>query len=137
MTVTAGILSTSGTSYVVFGDVLQHVWSREAADLHDPAGATARLRESLRREVDLSAVSRRFRMRPDHGLYVGQFLPWGRWHAVVTAVTARQVWASAATQDEILAAGGVLPVALVGAELLAAIRAEAAEDAAATAPAAA
>lgn len=49
----------------------------------------------------------------------------------MTAVTARQAWARAATEDEILAAGISLPVALVGADLLAAIRAEAAEDAAA------
>jgi hypothetical protein len=57
-------------------------------------------------------------------------------------VTARQAWLRAATDAEILAAGEVLPVAPVGAELIAAIRAEVAAaeaeaEAEAAAPAAA
>ncbi|GJD81466.1 MULTISPECIES: hypothetical protein [Methylobacteriaceae] len=57
-------------------------------------------------------------------------------------MTARQAWLRAATDAEILAAGEVLPVAPVGAELIAAIRAEVAAaeaeaEAEAAAPAAA
>lgn len=53
-------------------------------------------------------------------------------------MTARQAWVRAATKAEILAAGYTLPIAPVGADLLAAIKAEVAEaEAEAAAPAAA
>lgn len=65
----------------------------------------------------------------------GQFRAWGGWYAVVTDVTARQVWMRAATTAEIIAGGGVVPEAPVGEDLIAAIRAEVAEDAAAPAAA--
>lgn len=136
LTTQAGVPERFGTAYVVIGDVLQHVWEHEAQDLLDPAEATLRLHERLRSQARLDLVSRRVRFPNGHSMKRGEFRVWGGWYAVVTDVTAKQAWVRAATDEEIIANGGVVPVAPVGAELLAAIRAEAAEDAA-TAPAAA
>lgn len=138
LTTQAGIPERFGDAYVVLGDVLQHVWEHEAQDVLDPAGATARLHERLKRQAGIDSVSRRFRYPDGHALTEGMFLKWGGWWAVVGPVTARQAWARAATEQEILAAGEVLPVAPVGEALIAAIRAEAeAAEAEAAAPAAA
>jgi hypothetical protein len=136
MTTDAGLIQRHGTSFVVLDGRLQHVWEHEAQDLLDPAEATTRLHGRLRRDAGLDDVSRRFRFPDGHSLTKGQFRVRGGWYAVVTEVTARQAWMRAATTDEILAAGGVLPVAPVGAELLDAIRAEAAQEAAEAAAAA-
>lgn len=138
MTTDAGIVQRHGTLYVVLGSILQHVCEHEAQDLHDPAGATARLYERLRRDAGLDSISRRFRFPDGLGLTKGEIRPRGGWYAVVTEMTLRQAWIRAATRAEILASGHVLPVAPIGAELLEAIRAEVAEDAAeATSPGAA
>lgn len=139
MTTDAGLIQRHGTSFVVLNDRLQHVWEHEAQDLLEPAGATERLYERLRRYAGLDEVSRRFRFPDGLDMKAGEFRVRGGWYAVVTAVTTRQAWMRAATTNEILAAGGVLPVAPLGADLLDAIRIEAAQDAAeaAAAPAAA
>ena len=113
------------------------MWEHEAQDLLDPAEATPRLHERLRTQACLDLVSRRVRFPNGHSMTRGEFRVWGGWYAVVTDVTPRQVWVRAATDAEILTNGDVLPIAPTGAELIAKIHAEAAEDAAANAPAAA
>lgn len=139
MTTQAGVVERFGTAYLVVDGLLQHVHEHEAQDVLDPAGATARLHERLKRQAGLDDVSRRVRFPDGHAMMKGQFRAWGAWYAVVTDVTARQVWVRAATTAEILAGGGVVPEAPVGEALIAAIRAEVAETAAeeAAAPAAA
>lgn len=139
LTTQAGVPERFGTAYVVLADVLQHVHEHEAQDLLDPDEATQRLHERLMREAGLDYVSRRVRFPDGHAMPRGEFRAWGGWYAVVTDVTARQVWVRAATVTEIAAGGGVVPEAPVGQDLIAAIRAETAETAAeeAAAPAAA
>lgn len=124
MTTQAGVPERHGDTYVVLGDVLQHVHEHEAQDLLEPAEATARLHARLRRAAGLDDVSRRLRFPDGHALTKGAFVRWGAWWAVVGDVTARQAWLRAATDEEILAAGETLPVAPVGAELIERIRAE-------------
>jgi len=133
VTTSAGMPERFGTAYVVLADVLQHVHEHEAQDLLDPAEATLRLHERLKSEVGLDGVSRRVRFPDGHAMSKGEFRAWGGWYAVVTDTTARQVWMRAATTSEILAGGGVVPEAPVGDDLIAAIRAEVAETAAAEA----
>ncbi len=135
LTTQAGVPERFGTCYVILADVLQHVHEHEAQDLLDPAEATIRLHERLMREAGLDYVSRRVRFPDGHAMTKGEFRAWGAWYAVVTDTTARQVWLRAATTAEILAGGGVVPEAPVGEALIAAIRAEVAEDAAAPAAA--
>lgn len=134
----AGLPEHLGTAYVVLGETLQHVHHYEAQDIIDPDGATERLHKRLLKEARLDVVSKRVRFPDGHALTSGAFVRWGGWWAVVGEVTPRQAWLRGATTEEILAAGEVLPVAPVGADLLAAIRAEVAEaEAEATTPAAA
>lgn len=139
VTTQAGMPERFGTYYVVLDGLLQHVWEHEAADLLDPAGANRRLHARLRHQAGLDDVSRRIRVRPDHGLVPGAFRRWGSWWGVVGRVTAQQASVRAASYAEILAAGETLPVAPTGTALISAIQAEAAADTAeaAAAPAAA
>ncbi|MGC5781745.1 hypothetical protein [Methylobacterium sp. NFXW15] len=132
VTTQAGMPERFGTCFVILSDVLQHVHEHEAQDVLDPAEATPRLHERLMREAGLDYVSRRFHYPSGHTMVKGQLRVRGGWYAVVTDTTAKQVWMRAATTAEILAGGGVVPTAPVGQDLIAAIRAEVAEDAAAT-----
>lgn len=137
LTTQAGVPERFGTCYVILADVLQHVHEHEAQDLLDPADATLRLHERLMHHTGLDHVSRRIRYPDGHAMRRGEFRAWGAWYAVVTDVTPRQVWVRAATTAEILAGGGVVPKAPVGADLIDAIRAEVAETAGEQAAAAA
>ena len=130
VTTQAGVPERFGTAYVVLADVLQHVHEHEAQDLLDPSEATQRLHGRLMHQAGLDDVSRRFRYPDGHSMTKGELRVRGGWYAVVTDTTARQVWMRAATTAEILAAGGVVPEAPVGEALIAAIRAEVAEEAA-------
>ncbi len=94
-----------------------------------PGGSTQRLHERLKRQAGLDDLSRRVRLPDGHAMTKGELRAWSSWYAVVTDVTARQVWVRAATTAEILAGGGVVPVAPVGQDLIDAIRAEVAETA--------
>lgn len=127
VTTDAGLPEHYSTAFVVLGEMLQHVHHHEAQDIIDPAGATERLHQRLRKDARLDVVSKRVRFPDGHALTSGAFVRWGGWWAVVGEVTPRQAWLRGATTEEILAAEEVLPVAPVGADLLAAIRAEVAE----------
>lgn len=131
VTTSAGVPERFGTCFVILADVLQHVHEHEAQDLLDPAEATIRLHERLKREAGLDDVSRRVGFPDGHAMQRGGFRAWGAWYAIVTDTTARQVWVRAATVAEIVSGGGVVPAAPVGADLIAAIRAEVAETASA------